>query len=129
MPLYIGQFDFRRTPGPGEPTDPPRRLEWGHFTTIIEADDPDAAVTAFRACIRRTNKRAELFDPGTQIYLASMVELARVPTSRAALIQYEVRAGDGAIGCALPVSVRGAVAYHAEPEDDEAGIVEAFVEV
>lgn len=111
--LYVGTFSFEH-----------RETEAGYFTCAVEADTPEAAADALIACAKASGKRADLFDPGTRVYLDGFVELpAGLP--QGVLFGFTKLQGTGAISCNLPDPVDGVEGYGVAP--DEGDVEPAFV--
>lgn len=114
--LYVVGFEFH-TPDEEQPRH-------GHFTVVVEADGPEAALDACADRIEAVHEHANLLDEGTTIYVDTIVELAKVPPE-GALLGYVCELGEsvGSIDCALPVSVEGATSFgwSADPDDPESG--------
>ncbi len=93
--LYLGSFDFVE---PGEP----QRM--GTFQILVEASDPERAVSRFRTRLRELRTTTSLFDSPTTIYAWGFIELGG-SFKNGLLINYESRPApefDQVLHCLIP---------------------------
>lgn len=68
--LYLGIFSF------DENFEDPRH---GHFTCMVEAQNPEGAEKAFRKLIMDVRKKKQLFSSPADIFLDTFIEVADLP--------------------------------------------------
>ncbi|RTZ97462.1 MAG: hypothetical protein DSY90_07565 [Deltaproteobacteria bacterium] len=77
----------------------------GEFSLIVDAGNTSAALRSFKACILEYRLKKEFFQGDCQFFLIQLLELDRLPTSRAMMLTYKSTVGDPVlpyIGCLVP---------------------------
>ena len=99
--IYIGKF--LHTTNQQEKNESRRRH--GEFNLLVSAEDKKAAVEKFRDRIAEAQKSTDLFEGDSQIYLAHILEMQRLPKDRAQLFNFQSVVGDPdmpTISCQAP---------------------------
>ena len=111
--LYLGHFSFDEIVDEGR---------FGHFTSLVEAKNPEAATRAFKKLIKDLKKKKALFgEEPLEIYFDMCIEIGAVPTT-GLVTWYSSYHHDslGSISTTLPhEDTGGCMAYDVYPDGED----------
>jgi len=111
--IYLGHFSFDETGEEGR---------FGHFTSLVEAKNPEAATRVFKKLIKDMRKKKALFgEESIEIYFDMCIEVGAIPPT-GLVTWYSSYSGEveGRISTALPhEDSGGCMAYDVYPDGED----------
>lgn len=127
--LYLGHFSFAQ-----ERVETDSVTEHhGYFTTVVEADNVEAAMGKFEILLHALRSEGDLFDDVDEVFLDVCVECRVIPTEG---FLAHFKKWSGGKTSSISTGVRGAaeeqvtaysLSYGDDPDNGDGGLVKPFV--